>query len=147
MSETARDHDVRRSSCAEIRVSYLVAERGLAASTIGNYRAVAVRFLATEGEWPDGIAGVRAEQVSEFVLAEAARRSAGSLNNVTTGLRALLRWLYVEGYTPTSLAGAVRLLQAGGIVGCRERCRLVRLACCWRAVTGVPTWVVAILRF
>jgi hypothetical protein len=35
--------------------------------------------------------------VSAFVLAEAARRSAGSLNNVTTGLRALLRWLYVRG--------------------------------------------------
>jgi integrase/recombinase XerD len=88
-------------------VGYLVAERGLAAPTIDNYRGVAVRFLATESHWPDGIAGVGAEQVSAFVLAEAARRSAGSLNNVTTGLRALLRWLHVEGYTPTSLAGAV----------------------------------------
>jgi integrase len=88
-------------------VGYLAAERGLAASTIGNYRGVAVRFLATEGGWPDGIAGVGPEQVSAFVLAEAARRSAGSLNNVTTGLRALLRWLYVEGYAPTPLAGAV----------------------------------------
>ena len=85
-------------------VGYLVAERGLAASTIDNYRGVAVRFLATESDWPDGIAGVGAEQVSAFVLAEAARRSAGSLNNVTTGLRALLRWLHVAGYTPT-LAG------------------------------------------
>jgi integrase len=88
-------------------VGYLAAERGLAASTIGNYRGVAVRFLATEGDWPDGITWVGAERVSAFVLAEAARRSAGSLNNVTTGLRALLRWLYLEGYTPTSLAGAV----------------------------------------
>jgi integrase/recombinase XerD len=96
-----------RERLVDAFVAYLVAERGLAASTIGNYRAVAVRFLATEGEWPDGIAGVGAEQVSAFVLAEAARRSAGSLNNVTTGLRALLRWLYVEGYTPMSLAGAV----------------------------------------
>jgi integrase len=88
-------------------VGYLTAERGLAASTIGNYRGVAARFLATEGDWPDVIAELGAEQVSAFVLAEAARCSAGSLNNVTTGLRALLRWLHVEGHTPTSLAGAV----------------------------------------
>jgi integrase len=88
-------------------VGYLVAERGLAASTIDNHRRVAVRFLAMESEWPDGIASVGAEQVSAFVLAEAARCSAGSLNNVTTALRALLRWLHLEGYTPLSLAGAV----------------------------------------
>src|SRR5258706_3819726 len=88
-------------------VGYLVAERELAAATIDNYRGVAVGFLATERHWPDGIAGVGAEQVSAFVLAEAARRSAGSLNNVTTGLRALLRWLHVAGYTPTSLSGVV----------------------------------------
>jgi len=88
-------------------VAYLGAERGLAASTIGNYRGVAARFLITESDWPEGVAGLGAEQVSAFVLAEAARCSAGSLNNVTTGLRALLRWLHVEGHTPTSLAGAV----------------------------------------
>jgi integrase len=86
---------------------YLAAERGLAACTIGNYRGVAARFLAVQGDGPDGIAGVGAEQVSTFVLAEAAGCSAGSLNNVTTGLRALLRWLHVAGYTPMSLTGAV----------------------------------------
>jgi integrase/recombinase XerD len=96
-----------REQLLDAFVGYLAAERGLAASTIGNYRGVAARFLATEGEWPDGIAGVGAEQVNAFVLAEAARCSAGSLNNVTTGLRALLRWLHVDGHTPTSLAGAV----------------------------------------
>jgi integrase len=88
-------------------VAYLAAERGLADSTIGNYRSVAARFLATGSGWPDGIVGLCAEQVNGFVLAEAAQCSAGSLNNVTTGLRALLRWLHVEGRTPTSLAGAV----------------------------------------
>jgi integrase/recombinase XerD len=88
-------------------VGYLVSERGLAASTIDNYRRVAVRFLAMESDWPDRIVGVGAEQVSAFVLAHAARRSAGSMNNVTTALRALLRWLHLEGYTPLSLAGAV----------------------------------------
>lgn len=96
-----------RERLLEAFVGYLVAERGLAASTIGNYRGVADRFLATQSDGPDGIVGLGAEQVSTFVLAEAARCGAGSLNNVTTGLRALLRWLHVAGYTPTSLTGAV----------------------------------------
>ena len=60
-------------------VAYLAADRGLADSPIGNYRSVAARFLATGSGWPDGIAGLCAEQVNGFVLAEAARCSAGSL--------------------------------------------------------------------
>ena len=89
-------------------VGYLVAERGLAAATVSNYRRVAVRFLS-EG-CPRGVAGVgelSAEQVTTFVLVEAARRSAGSLNNVTTGLRALLSFLHMRGYLSASLVGAV----------------------------------------
>ncbi|WP_327009710.1 site-specific integrase [Dactylosporangium sp. NBC_01737] len=96
-----------REQLLDAFVAYLAAERGLADSTIGNYRSVAARFLVTGSDWLDGIAGLCAEQVSAFVLAEAARCSAGSLNNVTTGLRALLRWLHVEGHTPMSLVGAV----------------------------------------
>jgi integrase len=96
-----------RERLLEAFVGYLAAECGLAASTIGNYGGVAARFLATQSDGSDGIAGVGAEQVSTFVLAEAVRCSAGSLNNVTTGLRALLRWLHVAGYTPRSLTGAV----------------------------------------
>ena len=88
-------------------VGHLVTERGLAASTIDNYRRVAVRFMAMESDWPDRIAEANAEYVTAFVLAQAARRSAGSMNNVTTGLRALLRWLHLEGHTPLSLAAAV----------------------------------------
>ena len=88
-------------------VDHLVTERGLAASTIDNYRRVAVRFMAMESDWPDRIAEANAEYVTAFVLAQAARRSAGSMNNVTTGLRALLRWLHLEGHTPLSLAAAV----------------------------------------
>jgi integrase len=91
----------------DVFVDHLVTERGLAASTIGNYRRVAVRFLAVESDWPDRIAEANAEHVTAFVLAQAARRSAGSMNNVTTGLRALLRWLHLEGHTPLSLAAAV----------------------------------------
>ncbi len=48
-----------------------------------------------------------ASDITGFVLAASARYSSGSLNNVTTGLRALLRFLYVQGYTATSVAAAV----------------------------------------
>lgn len=88
-------------------VDHLGIQRGLAASTIDNYRRVAVGFLAMESDWPARIAEANADHVTAFVLARAARRSAGSMNNVTTGLRALLRWLHLEGHTPLSLAGAV----------------------------------------
>ena len=50
--------------------------------------------------------GLVAEEVIGFVLVEAERRSAGSLN-VTTGLRALLRFWYVRGYTTRPLVAAV----------------------------------------
>ncbi|MDP3950823.1 tyrosine-type recombinase/integrase, partial [Microbacterium sp.] len=53
------------------------------------------------------VGDLAADDVIGFVLAEAGRRSGGSLNNVTTGLRALLRFLYVQGYTARSLAGVV----------------------------------------
>jgi integrase/recombinase XerD len=51
--------------------------------------------------------GLAAEEVIGFVLVEAERRSPGSLNNVATGLRALLRFLYVRGYTTRPLVVAV----------------------------------------
>jgi integrase len=95
----------RQEQLLDAFVDYLTVERGLASSTIDNYRIVAGRFLTATG-WSAG-PGLCAEQVSGFVLAESVGRSAGSLNNVTTGLRALLRWLYVEGYTPVLLVGAV----------------------------------------
>ena len=72
---------------------YLLGERGLAAPTIANYRAVAGRFLAG-CRWESGtLVGVTSESVNSFVLGEATRRSGGSLNTVATGLRALLRFL------------------------------------------------------
>lgn len=89
---------------------YLVTERGLAGATVANYRSVATAFLSVcscgSGDGPE-VGELAADDVIGFVLVEADRRSAGSLNNVTTGLRALLRFLYVQGHTATSLASAV----------------------------------------
>jgi len=92
-------------------VGYLVDERGLATPTVSNHRRVAEAFLSARsgepGSNPTAVDALAVEEVIGFVLVEAERRSAGSLNNVTTGLRALLRFLYVRGYTTRSLAAAV----------------------------------------
>ena len=124
-------------------IRYLIAERGLAASTVSNYSRVAAQFLAgrCRERDPDGLGSLSADEVSAFVLAEAARHSAGSLNNVTTALRALLRFLYVESHTPTSLVEAV-LAAPGwrdrGIVRAVEATAVARLlaSCDRRTAAG-----------
>ena len=90
---------------------YLIGECGLAASTILNYRAVARRFLAG-CRWESGaLVGVSGESVNSFVLGEATRRSSGSLSTVATGLRALLRFLYLGHYLSAPLVDAVPVTQ------------------------------------
>ena len=90
---------------------YLVNERGLAKPTVANYRSVAKAFLSAglceSGTGDLAVGALAADDVTGFVLVEAQRRGPGSLSNVATGLRALLRFLYVRGYTATSLASAV----------------------------------------
>ncbi len=92
-------------------VAYLISERGLAQGTILWYRYVAHRFLSTCGigtgvsrnEFED----MTIDKINAFILAEARHRGVGSLHNVTVALRALLRFLYLQGYTPMPLAAAV----------------------------------------
>lgn len=92
-------------------VGYLATERGLAPRTIVGYERVARRFLldcapdAHAKDW--GVADLDARQVNVFLLKDTARLSVGSANNVTTALRALLRFFYVRGFTSTSLSGCV----------------------------------------
>jgi integrase/recombinase XerD len=96
-----------RDAVIEQFTGYLLGERGLAASTIGNYRAVAERFLAG-CRWESGaLVGVSSESVNSFVLGEATGRSSGSLNTVATGLRALLRFLYARHHIAAPLVDAV----------------------------------------
>lgn len=96
-----------RAFVIEQFVGYLIAERGLAESTITNYRDVADRFLTGCGWEPGDPSSLSGELVNAFVLNEAARRSNGSLNTVTTGLRALLRFLYLHDHTPVLLVDTV----------------------------------------
>ena len=87
---------------------HLLIARGLAEVTVAGYRRVATSFLASR--FPDGelrLEQLRAADVSAFMLGQSAFRSPGSLSTTVTGLRALLRFLFVRGHTPLSLATAV----------------------------------------
>lgn len=78
--------------------AYLIEERGLAAGTATSYLHVAKLFLATRPQVPGlGFEGLTASEVIEFVLGECRHRSIGSAKYVVTGLRALLRFCYLDG--------------------------------------------------
>jgi site-specific recombinase XerD len=83
---------------------YLVTERGLAASTVRNYLDAARLLVAQDGLRPESLT---AGDVTGFVLAQCRNRSTGSATVLVTGLRSLLRYLHLAGFTPVSLAGAV----------------------------------------
>ncbi len=88
--------------------SYLVAERGLAASTVRNYLEVARLFvLHRQASGQPDLRQVTAAQVCEFVVTGCRDRSVGSGKLLVVGLRALLRYLHVAGVTESGLADVV----------------------------------------
>jgi site-specific recombinase XerD len=92
----------------EYRV-WLVRERGLAAATVLRYEGTARRFLQQQAMAggvlnPAGLAGA---DVSAFLLRECGRVSAGSAKGRVAELRAVLRFLYLQGLTPLRLGTAV----------------------------------------
>lgn len=98
-----------RGQLVEAFAGHLAAERGLSEKTIVGYRRVASSFLSAVG-WdgaPESLATLSAKDLNAYLLAECARRSVGSADNVTTALRGLMRFLYVNGLTQAPLADAV----------------------------------------
>jgi integrase/recombinase XerD len=89
--------------------TYLLERRGLALSTVRNYVGVARVFLAWRETTADGLCLEKLDvtAVSEFVLQEARRSCVGSAKCMVTRLRALLRFLHVEGEIEYPLADAV----------------------------------------
>jgi integrase/recombinase XerD len=87
---------------------YLACERGLAAGTVCRYVGVARLFLS-ECERPDGLdlQHLTAGDVTSFVVCQCRGRRAASATVLVTGLRSLLRFLLVAGYTDRQLAQAV----------------------------------------
>ncbi|HMS15091.1 MAG TPA: tyrosine-type recombinase/integrase [Microthrixaceae bacterium] len=90
--------------------SWMVTERALAERTVGRYEATAHRFLTARAERRGG--GCGAEDLAgwemfEFLLAETARVSVGSAKGRVAELRCLLRFLFLEGFTESSLAVSI----------------------------------------
>src|SRR6266568_1014662 len=89
---------------------YLLRERGLAAGTVGLYEKAAGRFLAERSDQIEADLGrLAGGDIIEFVLhaCRSSRPGASSMKTLVTALRSLLRFLYLEGWVPTQLAGAV----------------------------------------
>ncbi len=131
---------------------HLAVERGLRPGTIDRYEHAARTFLRAMGEGFD-LGTVAAETVTEFVLAQAERRSVAAATNIVVGLRSFLRYAFVEGLVTHRLDMAVptvanwrasalpRALEAGvaeRLVGaCDRRTAVGRrnyamLLCLWR---------------
>ena len=68
-----------------------------------NYQWMARAFLSVRGQQALDLDSLGAADVCAFLLTEAKQRSAGSLNNIVTALRALLGFLHLRGYTAQSL--------------------------------------------
>jgi site-specific recombinase XerD len=87
---------------------YLLQERGLAAATISNYLKVARTFLTTHfNEEMADLEQLRLSNVIRFVHLIAKSRQPRSAKFTITGLRAFLRFLYVQGRTATDLTPSV----------------------------------------
>ncbi len=89
--------------------SWLVGERGLAATTVRRYENTARRFLQEQASVdemfePAALSGV---DINAFLLRECGRVSAGSAKGRVAELRSILRFLYVQGITPLPLGTAV----------------------------------------
>jgi site-specific recombinase XerD len=89
---------------------HLIDDRGLAASTVVGHVGVARRFLSERASGTGdetGVAGLRGDVVSGFLLRECERLALSSAKNRVTELRSLLRFLRREGLVATDLASAV----------------------------------------
>ncbi|HUC14480.1 MAG TPA: site-specific integrase [Acidimicrobiales bacterium] len=89
-------------------VGYLCSERGLAASTVERYEAVARSFLwASRAEGDQDVARLSARDVTRFMTGQCRGRSTAFAKHTVTDLRAFLRFLHLSGRTQFSLAPAV----------------------------------------
>jgi integrase/recombinase XerD len=83
---------------------HLLCERALTSSTAAAYVAYARRFLA--GRAGRGVDDLTAAEVTAAVAAEAGVVTASSAQYFVAGLRAFLRFCFLDGLLPADLAGA-----------------------------------------
>jgi integrase/recombinase XerD len=94
---------------AEYR-DYLLRERGLTAGSVAHWERVAKLFLAERSEpLEDALRQLTTGEVTGFVVARCGPGccSGSTAKILTGGLRSLLRYLHVAGFTPIALAPAV----------------------------------------
>lgn len=84
--------------------SYLSSERGLSAGTVRGYVAHATKFMA--GLAPGGLRDVTPAEVTAAVLGQSATVSVSATQNFVAGVRALLRFSFIEGITEIDLSQA-----------------------------------------
>jgi site-specific recombinase XerD len=89
--------------------SWMIGERGLAATTVLRYENTARRFLREQASVDDGLAlaALTGAAINAFLLRECGRVSSGSAKGRVAELRSLLRFLYLRGLTASPLATAV----------------------------------------
>jgi site-specific recombinase XerD len=88
---------------------WMIDERGLAPGTVLRYENTARRFLNERHEAHGArfLMELTARDVVGFLVVECGRVSAGSAKGRVAELRALLRYLFLHGFTPRSLAVAI----------------------------------------
>jgi integrase/recombinase XerD len=83
---------------------YLLSERGLSAGTVRGYVDHATRFVA--GLAPGGLGQVTPAEVTTAVLGESVAVSVSATQNFVAGLRAFLRFCFIEGLVEVDLSQA-----------------------------------------
>lgn len=87
---------------------YQLEERGLTARSVALYERVVQLFLTERSEpLREDLARLSGADISTFVLQQSGRRGVASAKTVACALRAVLRFLHVEGWTPHGLVEAV----------------------------------------
>jgi site-specific recombinase XerD len=89
--------------------SWMIRERGLAATTVLRYENTARRFLQEQASADEVFApaALTGADINAFLLRECGRVSAGSAKGRVAELRSILRFLYLEGITAVPLGTAV----------------------------------------
>ncbi len=88
--------------------TWLVDDRRLAEQTVLRYERLARRFLHERADTnADPLKGLSCADVTAFLVRETARVAVSSAKGRVAEIRSLLRYLYLKGLTPTSLAAGI----------------------------------------
>lgn len=108
---------------------YLQRERGLAPRTVHARLAVARRFFSEPGAGePLALAHLAPADVSRFILRTSRGWHVSTAQFMVSHVRALLRFLYLEGHTPTPLAAAAPTIPGWRLRGLPRGLELAQVA-------------------